>query len=236
MRRTEKPSLREETTGKCDPHEVYSHPAYGTISMHVVTGGDPHMFGSDIKHGQRIRVEIRRAEHHRNLSNDWYHGKGRALIEVELSHSQFAEFITTPNRGEGIPCTITEIKGEMIPAIDQVESKAEMFRREIEASAERRLTEIAAKIDQLGALIDSGKLPKGELRALHNDLARHVSQLPGSIGFVVEQGEEALEKATTAAKIQIEATINSHINRIGLDAARAIGLVQPDTNMKAIDQ
>lgn len=235
MRKVEKPSLRNEARGKGETHEVYSHPAYGTISMHVVTGGDPHMFGSDIKHGQRIRLEVRRAEHHRNLSNDWYHTIGRALIEVELSHSQFAEFITTPNRGEGIPCTITEIAGAMMPAIDQVESKAEMFRREIEASAERRLTAIAEKIDQLGAMIDSGKLPKGELRALHNELARHVVQLPGSIGFVVEQGEEALEKAATAAKIQIEATISSHINRIGLDAARAIGLVQPDTNIKEIE-
>lgn len=235
MRKVQKPSRREEVRGKCDPHEVYSHPAYGTIGMHVVTGGDPHMFGSDIKHGQRIKLCIRRAEHHRNLSNDWYHSTGRSLIEIELSHSQFAEFITTPNRGEGIPCTITEIKGEMMPAIDQVETKAEMFRREIEASAERRLAEIAEKVDQLGALIESGKLPKGELRAIHSELTRHISQLPGSIGFVVEQGEEALEKATTAAKIQIEATINSHISRIGLDAARAIGLVQPDTNMKEIE-
>jgi len=235
MRNKQRPTKSEKAVGKCDPHEVYNHPAYGVIGMSVITGGDRNMFGSDIEHGQRIRITVKHAELHRNLSNDWIHSRGLPIIEVELSHSQFAEFITTPNRGEGIPCTITEIDGETIPAIDVVESKACMFRREIERSAAERLEKAMAEVKRLGELIESGKTPKTELREIHKDLQRELGHLPGSVSFVVKQAEEALEKAQTAAKIEIEATVNHHINRIGLDAARQIGLVRP-FNIKEIEE
>jgi len=234
MRDSQKPSLREkEHAGENE--RTFEHPAFGMIGVRVTTGGDPHLFGSDIKHNQRISITIKTARHKRNLSNDWYHAQ-KELIQVELSHSQFAEFITTPNVGDGIPCTITRHEGRLVPSIEQVETKQEMFRREIEDSARRRLGAIGAEIAKLGALIESGKLPKGELRELYKTLARHAEQLPGSIGFVVEQGEEALEKATTAAKIDIEATIHAHVNRLGLEAAKAIGLVGPNYTMKEIGQ
>jgi hypothetical protein len=234
MRERQRPT-RQDREDASDKEQTYEHPAYGVIGMYVVTGGDPHLFGSDIHHNQRIRIEIKTATLKRGLSNDWIHGR-RSLVEVEMSHAQFAEFITTPNRGDGIPCTITEIEGRMVPSIEQLETKQEMFRREIEESASRRLEAISAEIAKLGALIESGKLPKGELRELHKTLARQAEQLPGSIGFVVEQGEEALEKATTAAKIDIEATIHAHVNRLGLEAAKAIGIVGPNYTMKEIGQ
>lgn len=226
MQRAEKPTRTQHGT---DREETYEHPAFGMIGMNIITGGPPHLFGSDIKHNQRVVIRIKAGEHKRNLSNDWYSaGARRPMIEVELSHSQFAEFITSPGRGDGIPCTITEFNGADMPSIDQVETKQEMFRREIEESAKRRLAAISGKIAELGDLIESGRLPKNQLRAIHSELARHAHQLPGAIGFVVEQGEEALEAATTAARVSIEATINHHISRLGHDAARAIGLIGPD--------
>ncbi|MDY7537642.1 hypothetical protein RGU72_05155 [Undibacterium sp. 5I1] len=227
MRSSQKPTLKHETMGKCDPHEVYEHPAFGMIGMGIVNGGDSTLFGSDIKHGQRITITIKKAEHKRNLSNDWYFGR-EELIEVEMSHSQFAEFITNPNRGDGIPCTIKHVNHTIVPSIEQVETKHEMLRREIERSAKERLAKAVEKCEQLGALIESGKLPKAELRQIHADLKRELAYLPGSVGFVVEQGQEALERATTAAKIDIEATINNHVNRLGLETAKALGIVGPN--------
>lgn len=226
MRKPQRPTKNHEVMGKCDPHEVYNHPAFGMIGWSVISGGDKHLFGSDIGHGHRIRLTIKRAEHKRNLSNDWYHAR-QQLIEIEMSHSQFAELITSPNRGDGIPCTLLTVVGESMPSIEGIETKQEMFRREIEESGRRRLDTITAEIARLGDLIESGKLPKGELRELHKNLAREAAYLPTTLSFVVGQAEEALERSTTHAKIEIEATINNHINRIGMDAAQAIGLLPP---------
>lgn len=224
MRKVEGPTKRQEAIGKCEPHDVYDHPAFGMISMGVRTGGDNVLFGSDIGHSQCITITIKSAELARNLSNDWYHGR-QELIEVTLSHSQFAEFITNPNKGDGIPCTITHFEGKLIPAIERIETKQEMFRREIASAASGRIEKAMKEIERLSDLIESGKTPKSELRKIKDNIAREVGYLPGSISFVVEQAEEALEKATTAAKIEIEATINHHINRIGTDAARSMGIL-----------
>lgn len=234
MRKHERPTKNVQQSAS--DKEVFNHPAYGMVGMSHVTGGASHLFGSDIRHGQRIRIRIQRAELHRGLSNDWFHGRGLPIVEIELSHTQFAEFITNPNRGDGFPRTLTAVNGEMMPSIDQIETKQETFRREIRESASEAINLFKKHVAHLGEMIEAGTLTKKELRALHHDLTCHVGNLPSNMAFTVSQAEEALERATTHAKIELEATVNHHINRIGLDAARQIGLTQPHHQSKEIEK
>lgn len=231
MAKEQAPSM---TYGQGDSHEVYEHPAYGVATLMIVTGQQT-LFGSDLTHQQTVRIAVKRASHKRDLSNDWYHSKGLPVVEFELSHAQFAEFITSPGRGDGIPCTIRYIDGTAIPGIEPVETKQQMLRREIEESARKRLGAIGSTIQELGELLDTGKLSGTALRAIHAELVRHAQQLPGSIAFVVEQGEEALEKATAAAKIEIEALVTHHVNRLGTEQARVAGLIAPEQKFKEIE-
>ncbi|MDA8119150.1 MAG: hypothetical protein M0Z85_03680 [Gammaproteobacteria bacterium] len=75
MREELKPEVRQERTGTCHPHDVFSHPAFGTIVMTHPTGGDRRMFGSEVGHMGTVRIAIHRAEMHRELSRDWIHGR-----------------------------------------------------------------------------------------------------------------------------------------------------------------
>jgi hypothetical protein len=52
----------------------------------------------------------------------------------------------------------------------------------------------------------------------------HVENKPANMEYVVKQAEVALEKAVTSAKIDVKAYINTAINKIGLQAAKNIGL------------
>lgn len=219
------PILKEAANPKMGMDAKYEHPAFGLIGMSIVSGGSESLFGSDVGHGQRVRLTIKHAEHQRGLSNDWYHARGLPIVEVEMSHSQFAEFITSPNRGEGVPCTISEVDGVMMPSIEKLETKNAMLCREVGEAAAEKIKRLQKEIDRLGLIVEAGKFPKAEMRQIYKDLAREADQLPGSITFVVKQGEEAIERATTHAKIEIEATIERHISRIGLSAAREIGIV-----------
>lgn len=220
------PTIVESRMGQCDPHEVYDHPAYGVITLTNPQGGDSTLFGSDIGHNQRMCITIHRAQLKRDLNRDWIHSKNQ-IIEVEMSHAQFAQFITSQGKGDGTPCTLRWMKGEgAVPGIAKIETKHDTFRREIHDAARKRLESIEKEIAKLGEMIESGKLPKKELRELHANLRRQADYLPGTMEFVVKSAEEALEKATSDAKIEVESYIAMTAQRLGLKSIEELARLE----------
>lgn len=220
------PIESESHIGACDPHKRYEHDAFGLITMTNPTGGDK-MFGSDVKHNHRVCIKVQRAELERNLSNDWIHGRN-TLVEFEMSHAQFAQFITSSGNGSGTPVTLryaqppgTHIK-EM-PAIGDIETKAEAFRREIKNSAKKEVGRIQVEIDRLGAMLATGKVGIKEAREIHSNLSSRAANLPSNMEYIVGQAEEALEKAQVAAKIQIEAFIDHTARKTGYEHFARLG-------------
>lgn len=193
-----------------------------------MTGGGGVMFGSDLEHGQHIRLTIKHAVMHRDSSHDWTFAR-ELIAQVSLTHNQFAELITSPNRGDGVPCTLNYIavpgsKLQDVPGINKIKSKADVFRAEIKSSTKQQIEKLQKEIDALGAAIDAGTVSKKQLREMHHSMSCTVGNLPSNMEFVVGQAEEALEKAVVSAKTDIEAYIGHAINRLGVDAANSIGL------------
>jgi ElaB/YqjD/DUF883 family membrane-anchored ribosome-binding protein len=222
------PKIKEEQVGKCDPHDVYEHDAFATINMTTRTGGNRALFGSDTAHNQTVCISIQRAKLDRHLSRDWIHGETMPIIEIEMSHSQFAQFITSNGNGSGTPCTLAYAPAvgtptECMPGISPIESKTETFRREIKESASKQIEKIQAEIKKLGDLIESGKTSKKELRELQFNLKNQVENLPDNMEFTVKQAEKALESATNHAKIEIEAFLDHTHRKIGMAAAEKMG-------------
>jgi hypothetical protein len=211
--------------------DTYKHDAYATIVMTVVSGGDVSMFGSDLKHSQRIRISVQRATLDRKHSNDWIHGgiSDRShLLTFEMSHSQFAQFITSNGNGNGTPVTLRYAPPPGTPAMEMpgiknIETKAEIQRREIRDCAAKQLGELRAEVARLGAMLETGKIGLKEAREIHRSMSIQIGNLPANMEFVVEQGEEALEKAQMAAKIEIEAYIDHAARRMGLDNLAQLG-------------
>lgn len=203
--------------------EEFSHDAYGTVTMTTVHGGGTTLFGSDIGHSDRICIKVQRARLSRNLSNDWIHGASLPLIEFEMSHAQFAQFITSNANGCGTPVTLryaaprgTQL--EQMPGIKNAETKHETFRNEIAASSRKRLERAMTVVNDFEAMLATGKLKITDARKFHDSLRHELDGLPGSMAFVVESAEEALEKATSDAKIEVESYVNSVAQRLGLNA------------------
>lgn len=211
-----------------DKYEELSHDAFGMVGISVVTGGDNVLFGSDLNHGQQVVFRVKRAIHQRHLNNDWFHGRCE-LLEFAMSHNQFAELITNQNHGDGVPCTLRYAPAVganimRMPAIDRIESKAEIMRNEIKASAKEQLTKVSASLAKVEELINSGSMSKKELKAALFSMKCHLENTPSNMEYVVKQSEEALEKAVTSAKIDIEAYISTAINKLGVQAANNLGL------------
>lgn len=236
---------KEVDAGVCGG-DTYKHDAFGTISMTVVqSGGDGHaMFGSDLRHTQAIRITVQRAQLVRNLSYDRIDGKGsrgaNSLVTFEMSHAQFAQFITGGSMGAQTPVTLCYAPAPgtpviQMPGIKNIETKAEVFQREVKDSAKKQLAEIKAEIDRLGAMLASGKVGVKEAREIHRQLEISVSNLPGNMAFVVSQAEEALEKGQMAAKLEIEAYVKTHAHRLGMNDIQANGLLLDGSKEQADD-
>ena len=209
---------------------TYKHDAYGIIRLTNPQGGSSTLFGSDIQHDNRVRIEICRAEVNRSLSRDWVFPK-KTIVDVEMSHAQFAQFITSSGKGDGTPCTLLYApppgaQSSGMPAIANIETKHATLRREIRDEATRTLEFLEKQVDSLVSLVANGKPRISELKDISRSLKVTLSNLPSNMAFVVGSAEEALEKATSDAKIEVEAYIAATAQRIGLSHIRQLGQIE----------
>jgi hypothetical protein len=222
-RETVAPTIEEIFDGGPDPHQVLRHPAFATMTLSHVQGGPLALFGSDVGSLGCVRIEIRRAELHRNLNRDWVNPRADTVVAVEMTYAQFAEFITSAGRASGVPVTLVRaptMPAVGVPEIKPLETKQETFRREIREATEKRIARLLKEIERFQGLIDRGKPPMKTMREIAITLKRLAEQLPGALEFVVESAEEALEVATANARIEVEAFVHSKAQSLGLQSLR----------------
>lgn len=218
----QEPTLTEKKFGQ-DDIDVYTHPAFGNITMTTThRGSNTRLFGSDLGHNQTISICIHTAKVDRHIQRDWIH-QGRTLLEFEMSSAQFAQFITSNGQGFGTPVTLRYAPSldtplEQIPHIKPIENRHEQLRREIKDSAKKEMQKVMAGIQRLQDLVDSGKIGKKDLNAALFSLKCSTENLPVNLAYSVESAEEAIEKATSDAKVEVESYIQQTAMRLGLDS------------------
>lgn len=223
--------IKEDYSGM--KREIYRHSAFGMVSFGRVTGGDNVLFGSSIKHNDRIRLTIKHGEQDRTLHEDRYYGRKR-IVEVEMSYSQFAECITAMNVGNGVPCTIqyTEKDGR-IPAIEENNSKREQFRNEFSDTISKAMEQVQMQINQIQESIDTKKsLGVKDRKEIISQLRQVKYNIGCNLDFCVSQFDEQMDKSTMEAKGEIEAFCQNKINSIAQAALvekkdELIGLENP---------
>ena len=223
--------VKEDSSGM--RRETYRHPAFGMVSFSRVMGGDNVLFGSSIKHNDRIRLMIKHGEQDRTLHEDRYYGRKR-IVEVEMSYSQFAECIGAMNVGDGVPCTIqyTEKDGR-IPALEENNSKREQFRNEFSDTIAQAMEQVQKQINQIQESIDTKKsLGVKDRKEIISQLQQVKYNIGCNLDFCVEQFDEQMDKSTMEAKGEIEAFCQNKINSIAQAALverkdELIGLENP---------
>ena len=193
-----------------------TNPAYGMLAFHRVSGGDPNLFGSSVKHNQKIMLTLKEGRVQRELSTDWYSGI-KTLFEVEMSYTQFAELISAMNVGDGIPVTIryTSEKGN-IKGIEIVNKRTQFldeFKEQNDTSAEMA-KDLIQKVSDIFSEKRNIKAAEREeilsiLRKLYNNVNSHNT-------FMLNQFNESMENISTEAKGEVEAFVQNKINSIAL--------------------
>ena len=206
--------------GKTDAYEE-THPAYAVIGASRVSSTGTRLFNSEFKHGHYVTISIRAANMNRDLSRDWVHG-GKEYIEVALSESQWAAFVSSMNCGDGVPCTLGRRNGEMIPGIEGEPETKTTFKKEMTETLKvvtDALTELKKKITETKL---SGKAQQDLLDTLYKAQMNLQSNLP----FVSNSFSEHIETTLDKAKIEVGAYIQGAISRAGLEALQGQAPIQ----------
>ena len=212
----------EITTKKSEGHhdedsETHTHPCFGLVSIHRVTGDRQGLFGTELEMSNTIRLTIQEAQVTQDLAHHWYFGKNE-LIEIEMSPVQYAELISNPNT-QGTPCTIRyrndlgSIAYKSIDTLTQhIESRLDKKLGEYAQNAEDDLQKILDVLNKPKAL---NKSDRGEIYTLVNTMK---SRLVSSVPFHVQSAFGSINKAKAEAKAEVDSFITHAITKAGVKA------------------
>lgn len=202
------------------------HPSYGQISASRVSSNPAQpMYGSKIRHGHYITLNISTSEVDRHLSQEWYHDR-EEIIRIRMSESQFAQFITSLNIGGGVPCTIERLQGQSIEA-PPVPNEVKQIHREFAETAADAAKALAEAHKRLDAMLQpGGKTSKSDLNALRGEIETAMREIEKNMPFVAEQFAETVENTVSEAKGAIEAYMAHAAAKAGISQTQVAGSVQ----------
>lgn len=192
------------------------HPSYGIISISRIGSNKPIvLFGSNIKHQNTIRIQLKNAAIERKYNKDFIYDT-KTLFEVEMSESQFAQMITSLNIGVGTPVTIRYIQEEKIPnpPIDEsiVEKASADFNNRLK-SINNRLLGLLDNIEVL--ILQKKQLTKADKEEIKSEIVRLQNDFAGNMTFMVQCFEGSIDTTINQAKTEFEAHVSNVIHKLG---------------------
>ena len=193
------------------------HPAFGAISVHRINSHPGAvLFDSEIAHTRFIRVRVEGMERKRHLNSDRLHAVGPTVVEVDMSESQWAAFVSSVGT-QGVPCTIRgTVVDRDLPGLP-FDPRLAISAKEAREAAERAFAKIKAAADRLAEIGPTG--PVKERRAAMRDLEIAIANAPANVEFATKSLTEHTENVVTKARADIEAMVANHAEARGIEPA-----------------
>lgn len=203
------------------------HPAWGMVSLayQEASGKDTRLFRAPNRVHSQVCLRVTQAsmtvaDRHGQESRP---GPEERIVEVYLTPVQFAELITQPNRGNGVPCTIGWVGATRVGVPpqerDEVHEAAEHAARNGGvAESVNLLTELLAKLE---ARVAEGKgLGVKELREVVKDL--DVARMRSTTDLEWWRKDLARRAEAMRARVatELHATADMIVRNMGLEALR----------------
>lgn len=207
---------------KIDDRIRYTDPAMVMVGFSRQTrGGDgATLFGSSVKNSNIISLQIVPAEVDRHLSQDWFHGKNKPIIEVLLSPLQFAELLTTMNVGSGVPGTLA-FYNDQYYTMPKMPEKAEEFKDEIAADLQNIINKLNEAEEVIQKFIDDPKpIGKQARRQLKDLVSSFRNTIKHHFPFIISQFSRQLARTVSEAKAEVDAFVEHTITQTGIEELR----------------
>lgn len=149
----------------------------------------------------------------------WFHSRDE-LIEVGLSEAQWATFVSSPNMGMGVPCTIDSINCKPMPGLPDPVDRSKQFAGELD----KKLGGCLDEIKEVIATLDGMGLPKGKTAAIRDLMQSLLRELQSNMPFVAQSFGEHVEDTVEKAKQEIHGYMLGVVTRAGLSALQGQSL------------
>ena len=224
----EKPRQTELSEGPTQWKDLeQNHESFGVISLSRVTGRR-RLVGSMLDASPScMEIVIRRASRYidERLHTERYHGRHPVLTEISLSPHQWAEFISSPGQGDGIPCTIRYHDGvKMAEVPPQVKSPLETIAKQTRDQSLKHETEASETFHNATKVMRDAILGSKMTKKLQKELLALLDGIDScefapraTAAWGVRRIAEATEEAQNAAKVEIEAIFTNKIMQLGSD-------------------
>lgn len=211
----------EEGESFGDSKTAYSHESYGMVGLSRQTSaGSRRMFGSNlVSNPSVISLTVHRARREHALGRDWFYAQNE-LLEVHLTPSQFAEMLTNPNVGFGVPCTIRHVDRTPMAEVPWTPSEAESVRQKYQTEVTDALLD---KCDvQRAKLVEQVQnLSRRKQDAILRAFDQTVRVLHDHGPFLLESFQEAVQRTVVEAKQEVDAFVTHAVNAAGMEALAA---------------
>lgn len=209
-----------------DDKKMPDHESHGLISLSRIYGGMEgfKLYGVPFRTMSAMRIRITNAKESFSRVSGTHRIDTQIIAEVELSATQFAELITTPNMGCGVPCTIKYIreaeKGKTIlhkcepPDVqlsDSMKTK-EAFEEEVEG----KLAAMEEVKRNIGKLLDEARLSNKRKNAILHSIWEFMRLFNDSAPFMMEKFEKAAAQSTQDMKAEVTAFVEHVVRETGI--------------------
>lgn len=205
-------------------NDYQTHPAYGMIGVYR-TQGSTRLFGSPLEnHPGFICIKIKHGQVKHDCQ-DWYMGRG-TICEVRLSYTQFAEMISAPGVGDGVPCTVEYIEGsEKIPPLPETDKiEAKKVKESFEAECKKLDDNLSGHYDTIEEILKKPNIGKKDREAIRMALRLVSQELRSNLPFILQMFEESTQKVITSAKVEVAGFLDRIVHQTGLKALKDGGL------------
>lgn len=220
-RKIEEPVTVEDKKWPSAGSTTTTHPAFGQMSVSKPQG-EVNLYGSDFTHHHFVSIDIHESEMHRDLSRDWYFAR-KLVASVILSEAQWAVFVSSFGRGEGVPCTIEYADGQERSRLPPRQTW-KLYREEAETSFAEALSKVKGLRSQI--LNAATRLPKKAQSELVAPIDAVISSLESTLPFIKESFDKHIEDSIEKAKVEVNAYATNTVMRAGVAALGEQSLLQ----------
>jgi len=214
-------AARKEERRTAGGEELPEHESHGLIGISRIQGRTP-LFGSPVAPYNFIELRVHEGLRYHNLGSDRFHD-GKLVCTLRMSETQFAQMITTPNQGVGVPCTLQYRHTEGFKKLEDPpteESEAGITRRQFQEDVEDTLATMDDARARVKKSLDEARI-SGKLReSLLSEIFEVFRVFDDYAPFAMKAFERNVQTAVASAKTEVAAFVSNVARETGLAALR----------------